>query len=331
MKRLVEIVRHAFRQGEISAGDAHVLLGSQYLVDVNGGAWTAGAESGQWYVFRDGGWQLMSQAPADEELVKLGRDVDACPDCGTMLADGFTCPQCGAVTAPALLGADEKTYVNLAEFLILGRGLVPEPITPPWQPPANLPPLGGWAEIVCPDCGRGSPVGSRYCTFCGHPLTEVQEPESTEEAPVIVPIGGQAGNEWWLVMESGPEPARVFPLVARPGITVRIGRSSNNEIQLADGAVSRYHALLEWSKACFVVSDIKSSNGTFVNGNRVKAPVELVDGDVIRIGETIFSIRCAGAELAHSLGMKRPCPVCGVLTGASMRYCTQCGAALDQR
>ncbi len=62
-----------------------------------------------------------------------------------------------------------------------------------------------------------------------------------------------------------------------------IGRGKDADIQLPDERVSRQHASLKWSGSGFALVDLKSTNGTFVNGGNA-ASIRLLDGDKIRIG-----------------------------------------------
>ena len=67
-----------------------------------------------------------------------------------------------------------------------------------------------------------------------------------------------------------------------------IGRSHGNDIHLADERVSRHHARIELQQGVFVISDLDSANGTFVNGQRIQTHW-LQSGDEIRIGDTRLS------------------------------------------
>ena len=70
----------------------------------------------------------------------------------------------------------------------------------------------------------------------------------------------------------------------------RIGRSDKNNVILADDLASRNHAMLQRSEeGRFYITDLGSSNGTFVNGARICAPVILQPGDRIGIGNHEFS------------------------------------------
>jgi adenylate cyclase len=79
-----------------------------------------------------------------------------------------------------------------------------------------------------------------------------------------------------------------FPLV--DDRTFRIGRSDKNNVVLTDDLASRNHAMLQRSdEGQFYITDLGSSNGTFVNGGRISAPVVLRHGDKIRIGTHEFT------------------------------------------
>ena len=63
-----------------------------------------------------------------------------------------------------------------------------------------------------------------------------------------------------------------------------IGRASVNDLVLTSDLVSAQHALIDGSGGVAVLSDMNSTNGTFLNGNRVVAPSNLKVGDVIGFG-----------------------------------------------
>jgi pSer/pThr/pTyr-binding forkhead associated (FHA) protein len=64
-----------------------------------------------------------------------------------------------------------------------------------------------------------------------------------------------------------------------------IGRSRDCDIQLADANVSRRHAELRQEGASYWIVDLGSTNGTEVNGKRIKR-AKLRDGDKIMLGST---------------------------------------------
>ncbi len=85
---------------------------------------------------------------------------------------------------------------------------------------------------------------------------------------------------------------QVFPLTQTP---VTIGRLSDNTIILADPQVSRHHATIIWQTGAFVLQDLGSANGTYVNGQRVTGLQTLRDGDAIQTGNTHFDVKLGPA------------------------------------
>lgn len=71
---------------------------------------------------------------------------------------------------------------------------------------------------------------------------------------------------------------------ARPPF--ELGRSKEAEIVLSDPEVSRRHARFESHNGVVYVEDLKSRNGTFLNGRRVNEAIEIREGDEIDVGTT---------------------------------------------
>lgn len=77
------------------------------------------------------------------------------------------------------------------------------------------------------------------------------------------------------------------------GAATRIGRLADNDIVLDDGEVSRHHAVVSDTGAGFVITDLRSANGVYVQGRRIRGSVALADGDRIRIChlEFVFEVQ----------------------------------------
>lgn len=111
-----------------------------------------------------------------------------------------------------------------------------------------------------------------------------------------------------LTVIKGPDRGRRFELsVDRPVI----GRDAKSHIQLHDGEISRQHAELRRTKTGFVVYDLQSSNGTYLNGERVQYSV-VKTGDRIKFGQTemIFTADAPSSrvDLAAKIHMAGPGP-----------------------
>ena len=74
------------------------------------------------------------------------------------------------------------------------------------------------------------------------------------------------------------------PVVHRLAALNTLGRAEDNQIQVTGPGVSRRHARIMATSVGFVIADLDSQNGTFVNGERITEH-ELVDGDRVLIGE----------------------------------------------
>jgi hypothetical protein len=90
--------------------------------------------------------------------------------------------------------------------------------------------------------------------------------------------------QFQFVMRSGPTPGVTFPL---EGDQLIIGRDSSNSVAINDAEISRKHSRLSFQGGKYVLEDLGSTNGTFVNGQRLAGPVVLKPGDVVSLGEQI--------------------------------------------
>src|SRR4030042_999250 len=94
-------------------------------------------------------------------------------------------------------------------------------------------------------------------------------------------------GQFQLTMRSGPNPGTVYALESDQ---IGIGRDSSNEIAINDAEVSRRHARLTFQGGKYVLEDMGSTNGTFVNGQRLSGPRVLKPGEVISFGEQIMLV-----------------------------------------
>jgi len=77
---------------------------------------------------------------------------------------------------------------------------------------------------------------------------------------------------------------------------LQLGRDKAMDIVLSDPEVSRRHARFESRDGVVYVDDIKSSNGTFLNGRRVTEAIEVRAGDEIDVGTTRIVVRSVRPE-----------------------------------
>jgi hypothetical protein len=96
-----------------------------------------------------------------------------------------------------------------------------------------------------------------------------------------------AGERYRLVMSTGPNPGKVFELNMD---SMSIGREASNDIVIQDPELSRNHARISRRGGGFVLEDLGSTNGTFINRQRVTSPRTLSLGDEIGLGENVVII-----------------------------------------
>lgn len=70
-----------------------------------------------------------------------------------------------------------------------------------------------------------------------------------------------------------------------------IGRAEGNKLVLNDSYVSQFHARIAPRGEAFVVEDMGSTNGTYLNKRRLTAPAELARGDRVKVGKTVLEMR----------------------------------------
>jgi hypothetical protein len=94
------------------------------------------------------------------------------------------------------------------------------------------------------------------------------------------------GTEAWLVAERGGglDTGERFDLIG--GLS--IGRSKESDVQIEDRYASGIHARIFSREGRHFVEDMGSTNGTLLNDATLKGEAELIDGDVVRIGDTEF-------------------------------------------
>jgi pSer/pThr/pTyr-binding forkhead associated (FHA) protein len=74
------------------------------------------------------------------------------------------------------------------------------------------------------------------------------------------------------------------------GDQITIGRDPTNSITINDAEISRRHARLTYQGGKYVLEDLGSTNGTFVNGQRLAGPRVLKSGEVVSFGEQIVLV-----------------------------------------
>ncbi len=110
-----------------------------------------------------------------------------------------------------------------------------------------------------------------------------------------------------------------------------IGRSSSCNLALADGLVSRKHAVFHVGPDAVVVEDLGSRNGVAVNGVRINGPRRLAHMDRVYIGsqELVLIDSVKMKEGTKETAEYVVCASCGAINGAAKRRCGECGKRLS--
>ena len=153
--------------------------------------------------------------------------------------------------------------------------------------------------MFCTRCGHDNPDDARFCAQCGAPLARVEyaaspdatsifQPGAFDEGPVDEPNEEAAGavdalpaGSALLVVKRGPNAGSRFLL--DQDVTTA-GRHPDSDIFLDDVTVSRRHAEFRREGGGFVVHDVGSLNGTYVNRQRIDVAA-LAGGDEVQIGK----------------------------------------------
>lgn len=174
-------------------------------------------------------------------------------------------------------GLDTGMFRIAAEVYTGGADQQPPPPPPP--PPGYGPPQHqGYGPP--PGMPPGPPMGGP--PPIGPPGSPVQV--SSQPTPPVTPL--HTARQARLISSDG----RQFAVAI--GSTV-IGRGEGAQVRLADVGISRQHARLDYDGSRMVLTDLGSTNGTTVNGNRITAAA-LQHGDVIQLGTTTLTFRLDG-------------------------------------
>ncbi|HLY09561.1 MAG TPA: FHA domain-containing serine/threonine-protein kinase, partial [Planctomycetota bacterium] len=93
-----------------------------------------------------------------------------------------------------------------------------------------------------------------------------------------------------LVVEKGHDKGKAIPIPDNG--TVIIGRDSSTALPLRDTMTSRMHCKIQQQEdGGYYLTDLESMNGTYLNGERVRETIKLDHGDLIKIGDTLFTFQ----------------------------------------
>jgi pSer/pThr/pTyr-binding forkhead associated (FHA) protein len=133
-------------------------------------------------------------------------------------------------------------------------------------------------------------------------FVEVPLPPGRAMPTVMTPMLGRPA----LVVASGSLAGERFEIDSE----LSLGREGT-DIVLDDREVSRRHGIVRPADGAAEIADLGSANGTFVNGERISAARRLVDGDIVRIGQTLLNFELSAPLSGSSATVIRRAPDAG--------------------
>jgi FHA domain/Double zinc ribbon len=154
------------------------------------------------------------------------------------------------------------------------------------------------ASVFCAQCGHQNPADGRFCSRCGAALRTGSEPVPAADQTSTITIAGLDVEEHddlasellgeqlpagfaLLVVQRGPNAGSRFLLDQQ---VTTAGRSPDSDIFLDDVTVSRRHAQFTRTEEGYVVEDVGSLNGTYLNRERIEQAL-VGNGDEVQIGK----------------------------------------------
>jgi pSer/pThr/pTyr-binding forkhead associated (FHA) protein len=155
------------------------------------------------------------------------------------------------------------------------------------------------ASVFCAQCGHQNAADSRFCTRCGAALASGGGPAAGDQTTTISLTGLDVPDEASddlsadLLLESLPAGNALLVVQRGPNAGSRflldkdlttVGRHPDSDIFLDDVTVSRRHAEFSREGEGFVVRDVGSLNGTYLNRERIESAT-LGSGDEVQVGK----------------------------------------------
>ena len=163
-------------------------------------------------------------------------------------------------------------------------------------------------KVKCLGCGQPLNPDWDMCPFCGTPAGEVGGPQPPQPMMGGMPQGGAPQNDGnktvainidelgldekrtlvgWIVAQNGNHKGEDFRIFDGKNI---IGTAADCDIVITDAYLSAKHCTIRHEGGNFLVTDLDSMNGTFVNQKRC-TKADLIDNDTIRLGRTDFKFK----------------------------------------
>ena len=229
--------------------------------------------------YRDDTLFRIVQNPAQEQVSLTGEEFK-------ILFRLSTGPTLGELVTD--LGADRKELIERLkklEELGLIESAAAEPQTAPEIP------MNPFAKTVPGETPVVAPPTAPIPVQEDAEVTRIERATLEKRTPAPKTVARKKTLVGSLTPDDSPD--AVHPLL---DAEIVIGRAPGSGITISDGSVSSQHAKIRRTEEGFVLEDLKSRNGTFVNGERVDQPRLLLDGDLVRVGKIIMTFNVAQEE-----------------------------------
>ena len=252
----------------------------------------------------------------DRRSASLNSGKGFCMSCGAPLnsGEGF-CMSCGA-PQPSISDDGGQHDASAWDLRDSQRDSVePTPASPGffrrlfrrWEkaaaenpaPPRTLP--SDAQGSVCPRCGavRNNPA-DRFCLFCGFCFSMHNDSQAEEDETTVFDDGLADGDESTTILDEEPycyfvRDATGERIVVNPPALVGKGSAVSCRI-VGNNGISRVHAEIFVKQGVLMIKDRGSTNGTFVNGERLgpNRELRLQDGDVVLLADETFTFHVEG-------------------------------------
>ncbi len=194
------------------------------------------------------------------------------------------------------LGESVRTYARAHGYVLLGRPSLEIEASVVVQPgdvrvyAAPVVVRGGVAQRPAPVARDAAPPAP--------PLPPVAAPDPSSGAEAAAPVGlstavyaAQQPNAPRALLAVRSPGCPVSRVPVRPGV-IRIGRSADNDVVLADDRISRHHGQIGVRLGMLVYTDLGSTNGSYLNGRAV-TEIALGPGDMLQLGSSTVTIEPA--------------------------------------
>lgn len=158
-------------------------------------------------------------------------------------------------------------------------------------------PASGQAPSAAVAGAAGAGAASSLTAVTEAVGTSAPEAGPKSKVPIFTPLEGShagthpratTGNATRLVITSGTKSGTEIPLGT---MALTIGRSTDSSVVIRDDYTSTHHArLMVWNEE-WMIQDLDSTNGTFLDGKRVTSPITVPLNTPIKIGATSFELR----------------------------------------